>query len=80
MDWAVQYREACPVPGAGADAYGLRELRLVGDVGVLAGIHFVGGDVARPFVGVYAHMRDLVLEEMLAANLELCDAFATTRG
>ncbi len=74
--WREGYRQACPVPGASADAYGLRELWLVGDVGVLAGIHFYGGDVTQPFVGIEAQTRDVTPEAMVEATPGLCDAFA----
>jgi L-amino acid N-acyltransferase YncA len=73
---AAAFRAACPVPGVGAEAYALRSLRLTGDVGVLAGIRFYGGDVARPFVGVDAQTRALTLDEQRAATPELLDAFA----
>jgi L-amino acid N-acyltransferase YncA len=64
------------VPGAGADTYLLREVALDGGARVLAGIHFYGGDVAKPFVGVLAQTRALTAEERLAATDVLCDAFA----
>jgi len=73
---AAAFRAACPVSGVGAEAYALRALRLAGDVGVLAGIRFYGGDVARPFVGVDAQTRPLSVEELRAATPELLDAFA----
>ena len=48
------YRSRCPVPGASPASYALREIDL-GSVGsVIAGIHFEGMEVARPFVGVAA--------------------------
>lgn len=75
-DALARYRQACPVPGAAAAAYALREVRLGGDLAVLAGIHFYGGDVARPFVGVFAQTRDLSDAERTDATAELCDAFA----
>ena len=74
--WREGYRQACPVPGASADAYGLRELWLGGDLGLLAGIHFYGGDVAKPFVGIEAQTRDVTVEAMVEATPALLDAFA----
>ena len=74
--WAEGYRQACPAPGVSAEAYLLRELALGRDARVLAGIHFYGGDVAMPFVGVLAQTRELTDMERLAATGPLCDAFA----
>jgi GNAT superfamily N-acetyltransferase len=74
--WLARYRQACPVPGVDASAYALREVRLGDDVAVVAGIHFYGGDVARPFVGVFAQTRDLTGQERLDATVVLLDAFA----
>ena len=71
-----RYRQARPVPGVGAAAYALREVLLGDDLAVLAGIHFFGGDVAKPFVGVFAQTRDLADAERLDATVALCDAFA----
>jgi len=75
-DWAEAYRQACPAPGVGAEVYRLRELALDSEARVLAGIHFYGGDVTKPFVGVLAQTRQLTTEERLAATGPLCDAFA----
>lgn len=74
--WAEGYQHALTVPGAEADTYLLREVALDGGARVLAGIHFYGGDVAKPFVGVLAQTRELTAEERLAATDVLCDAFA----
>lgn len=71
-----RYRRACPVPGVDATAYGLREVSLGTGFAVLAGIHFYGGDVARPFVGVFAQAGDLTSVERLDATVALCDVFA----
>jgi hypothetical protein len=51
---AELYRQRCPVAGADAREYLLRELDLGRDGRVLAGIHFLAMDVRRPFVGVLA--------------------------
>ncbi|TVR88552.1 MAG: hypothetical protein EA416_13295 [Trueperaceae bacterium] len=74
--WAEGYRRARPVAGVDADAYRLREVVLEGDARVLAGIHFRGGDVLRPFVGVLAQTRDLTPAERFRATRPLCDTFA----
>ena len=74
--WVADYRRACPVPGASAEAFLLRECALVGDARLLAGIHFYGGDVAKPFVGVLAQTRTLTAQARLAATEAPCDASA----
>lgn len=74
--WAEGYWQACPVPGASVDAYLLREVALGHDARVLVGIHFYGGDVRKPFVGVLAQTRALSAEARLGATEALCDAFA----
>lgn len=76
LDWADGFRRACPVPETSADAYRLREVRLTHDLRVLAGIHFYGGDVQRPFVGVFAQTRDVSVDERRLVTPTLCDAFA----
>ena len=52
--WATRYASSCPVHGVGPEAYRLREVDLGPDGWVLAGIHFYGLEVGRPFVGVVA--------------------------
>ena len=74
--WAEGYRQALTVPDVEADAYLLRELALDGGARALVGIHFYGGDVAKPFVGVLAQTRALTAEERLVASDVLCDAFS----
>ncbi len=49
-----KYAEACPVEGASPGDYGIRFLELEGVGSLLAGIHFYGLDLARPFVHVSA--------------------------
>lgn len=49
-----KYAAACPVEGASPGEYGIRFLELEGVGSLLAGIHFYGGDLARPFVHVSA--------------------------
>lgn len=51
---AERYRLRCPVAGAQAGEYLLRELDLGRDGRMLAGIHFLAMDARRPFVGVLA--------------------------
>jgi hypothetical protein len=74
---AASYAQACPVPGARADEYLLRACRVQADATVLAGIHFYGLDIARPFVGVFAQSRHLTPHEALTATQWLCEDFAT---
>ncbi len=74
--WAERFRRSCPVGAVPADAYRLREVRLANGLGVLAGIHFYGGDVERPFVGIFAQTRDVSAAERLGVTPALCDAFA----
>jgi L-amino acid N-acyltransferase YncA len=64
--WAERY----------AHAYLLREVALERDARVLAGIHFYGGDVTKPFVGVLAQTRELTTDERIEATASSCDAFA----
>ncbi len=89
---AESYRDSCPVEGATADDYRLREIVLDGktdseiasepgmelgrELSVLAGIHFLGLDVDRPFVGVYAQSRALREEEFDVASRRLLQEFA----
>jgi len=63
---AERYRRHCPVAGVAADAYMLRELDLGADGKAMAGIHFVGMDVRRPFVGVFARTQPLATPAALA--------------
>ncbi len=73
---ALRYRSSCPVADAIDADYCLREIRLFdGDVAVLAGIHFFGGDVGRPFVGIEAQTRQLTSDELVAASLNLLEEF-----
>jgi hypothetical protein len=74
--WCSQYREHCHVPKASVDDYRLREVRLRNGVGLLSGVHFYGGDVTKPFVGVYAQSRDLTFDEMREATIVLCNEFS----
>ncbi|MFZ1768797.1 MAG: hypothetical protein WAU00_06355 [Caldilinea sp.] len=74
---AASYAQACPIPGARADEYLLRERRVQADATVLAGIHFYGLDIERPFVGVFAQSRHFTPHEVLAATQWLCEDFAT---
>lgn len=48
------YAQDCPVSGAKPVDYRLRQISLGKDGSFLAGIHFLGLDVNRPFVGVLA--------------------------
>jgi|GEM_PF-3788973 len=61
------YAEACPVDGAGPGDYGIRWLQLPGAGALLAGIHFYGLDLKRPFVHLSAldfELEDDVLPEL----------------
>jgi RimJ/RimL family protein N-acetyltransferase len=49
-----KFAAACPVEGASPGEYGIRFLELEGVGSLLAGIHFYGGNLARPFVHVSA--------------------------
>jgi L-amino acid N-acyltransferase YncA len=75
-DWASQYRHHCPVSAASSEDYYLRELQLDEGTTLLGGIHFCGGDVTKPFVGVYAQTRNLTFPEMAEATRSLCDEFS----
>ncbi len=84
VDPAVLERYAawCPIAGAAPFEYGLREIALHGGASVLAGIHFFGLDVARPFVGVEAQSRALTHAEIGAGSQLLCkelERFAPAR-
>lgn len=50
----TRYATACPVEGAVPSDYGIRVLELNGAGTILAGIHFFGTDVRRPFANITA--------------------------
>jgi hypothetical protein len=75
-DWGARFRAHCPVASATPTDYCLREIEIGERAHVLAGIHFYGSDVRKPFVGVYAQSRDLSVTETAAAAARLGDAFA----
>jgi hypothetical protein len=76
LNSAANYSKHCSVPSASDSDYCPREIRLLRDASVLAGIHFYGGDVSRPFVGVYAQTRDLTEDERHKASSHLCAELA----
>jgi GNAT superfamily N-acetyltransferase len=77
LDWARGYATRCPVAQAEPREYQLRILDLGVDGKVLAGIHFFGLDVDRPFVGLTARTKPLDSREQVArmAN-RMYDEFA----
>ena len=72
-----RFADACPVAGASIQDYALREVDLGPDGHVMAGIHFYGMDMSRPFVGVLAaeHHPNCV-ERLQRMHRELLDQFA----
>jgi hypothetical protein len=75
-EWLAGYACACPVDGTDPGMYGLREIDTGSDAAVLAGIHFVGRDVTRPFVNVFAQTRDFSGPELSAATSALIATFS----
>jgi hypothetical protein len=67
-EWLAGYAKACPVEGAESRDYGMREIEILPDATILAGIHFRDRDVNHPFVGVFAQTRDLTGAEMEAVT------------
>lgn len=71
------YAKHCPVPGAEVEDYGIRSLRLEGSGNLLAGIHFYGCNIKRPFVHVTATDFELsgknirLLSKMLEREFEV---------
>ena len=53
-EWLDGYAGSCPVAGAAATDYRLREIEVLPGVAVLADIHFNGGRVEQPFVDIEA--------------------------
>jgi hypothetical protein len=74
-EWLAGYARACPIEGAGPELYRLREIDVLSNAAVLAGIHFAALDVARPFVNVFAQTRDFTGPEVTAVTSVLIDAF-----
>jgi hypothetical protein len=75
-EWLAEYARACPVDGTEPGMYRLREIDISSNDAVLAGIHFVGRDVTRPFVNVFAQSRDFSGPEVSAATSALISAFS----
>jgi RimJ/RimL family protein N-acetyltransferase len=73
---AERYRQACPIAGALPSDYCLREIKVLPGLSVIAGIHFYGGDVSRPFVGIYAQSREIEPMEAVEASNHLCHEFS----
>ena len=74
-EWLAGYARACSVDGAEPPDYRMREIQVLPDAAVLAGIHFRHRDVHHPFVGVFAQSRDLNDAEMETATSALGEAF-----
>ena len=77
--WSKNYAFHCPVPGVDHRAYRIREIDFGDGRVVWAGIHFLGGDSAFPFVGVTAQSRWLcgsVLRDVHHALLSEFSMFA----
>jgi hypothetical protein len=66
------YAADCPVEGVAPSEYRPREIPLPGGASVLAGIHFLGLNLRRPFVGVEAQSRALTRAEVIQASRLLC--------
>jgi hypothetical protein len=75
-EWLAGYARRCPVDGTEPRDYRLREIEVLPDAAVLAGIHFRNRDVNRPFVGVFAQSRDLTDAEMEVATSALSGIFS----
>jgi hypothetical protein len=74
--WLDVYAESCPVAGAAASDYRLREIEVLPGVAVLAGIHFYGGRVEQPFVDIEAQTRALSDAEILRVSDRLREEFS----
>jgi hypothetical protein len=77
LEHAEEYALHFPVAGRVAADYQLREVSVCGGAArVLAGIHFKGLRLTRPFIGVFAQTNLLGPDETVAASLELGATFA----
>ena len=76
-EWAEKYYQSFKIEGTKASDYKLQFLNC-GQMGkVLAGIHFYGGDKARPFIGVLARTKAFETVETLEFWLKkLSEAFS----
>jgi hypothetical protein len=74
-EWLAGFARECAVDGADPHDYRMREIEVLPDALVLAGIHFRHRDVDQPFVGVFAQSRDLNDVEMETATSALGEAF-----